>query len=145
MAANQRRSGFQAFERVLQIPMSDCGGADNERAVADCIGNGGEFFGSLQYLIRADSGARTFESDLVGIHQPQAENSKIAHGAGGSADVQGIADIHQDYAQSIEFRWRRQADLFYGKLYGRGLRKAFTAGAGRRNVLLATGFRKPLT
>ena len=67
-----------------------------------------EFFGARQYVGCAHGGASAFKSHIVGIHYTQMLKSEIAHRPRGCADVEGIARVHQDDAQTIEFGSARQ-------------------------------------
>src|SRR5271155_6138959 len=87
---------------MLQIPVADGGGSDDERAVGDGFGDGLELFGTLEYVRRADGGARFAKRRLVGIHHAQMPKSEIAHGAGGRADIERVARGDENDAQAVE-------------------------------------------
>jgi hypothetical protein len=114
MSANERRASFEAMDGVLQVTMPDRGGADNERAIGDGFGDGGEFFGAGEYGCGADGGASAFESDVVGIDDAEMKKSEVAHGSGGSADVKRVAGVDEDDAEAVEFWGSEQDGLFYG-------------------------------
>jgi hypothetical protein len=94
---------------MLQVAMADCGGSHHERAVGYCFGYGLVLFGAGQHRRGTYGGTGTLKCHLVGIHYAQVVKSKIAHRPSGRADVEGIARVHQDNAQSIEFSSKRQA------------------------------------
>jgi hypothetical protein len=95
---------------MLKIAMSDGGGANDKRAIGDSLGDGGEFLGSGKNIGRGPHGrACTFKSYIIGIHDSQMEETEIAHGAGGCADIEGVTSVDQDDAQAIEFNRSRQA------------------------------------
>lgn len=115
MRAYERGAGFKALNRVLKIAVSDGGGADDERAIGDGLGDRSEFLCVGEDIgCCAHGRASAFKGDVIGIDDMQVKESEIAHGASGRADVQGIARVDQDDAQAIEFRGSSQADLFYG-------------------------------
>ncbi len=93
MGADEGRAGFEALQGMLQVAMSDGGGSDHERAIGHGFGNGGELFSVGENLGGANRGARAFVGDVVRIHYTQVKKSEVAHGAGGGADVEGIAGV----------------------------------------------------
>ncbi len=109
MRANQRSTHFQSLEGMLQVAMTNRCRSDHQRAIGNCFGYGFVLFGAGQYFRSADGGARALKCHFVGIHHPQVMKSKVAHGTSGRADVEGIARVHQDNAQTIEFSRKRQA------------------------------------
>lgn len=118
MPANQASAWLQTLEGVLQVAMADCGGSDHERAIGNGFGYGFEFFCIGEQVRGAHGRTCILEGYIVGIHYPQMEKSKIAHCPSSSTDVEGIAGVHQDHAQMIEFSGNRQAKniLRYGLL-----------------------------
>lgn len=120
MRTNQRGAGFKALNGVLKVAVSDGGGADNKRAIGDGLGNGGEFLrGGKNIGRRSDSGASAFKGYVVGVNDAKLKEAKVAHGAGGRADVQGIAGVDQDDSQVIEFNRSRQGFILRQQLRGR--------------------------
>jgi hypothetical protein len=108
--ANQLGTRFKALNGVLKVAVSDGGGADDERAIGDGLGNGGEFLcGGKDIGRRTYGGASALKSYIVWVNDAQVEEAEIAHGAGRCADIQGIASVDKDHAQAIEFKRRRQA------------------------------------
>jgi hypothetical protein len=99
---------------VLQVAMAYSGGSDHERAVGNRLSYGFEFFSVGQQVRCAYGGACVLKGDIIGVYDPQVKKSKIAHCPSGGADVQGIARVHQDHAQMIEFSRNSQARIFYG-------------------------------
>jgi hypothetical protein len=108
MSANERRARFQAMKRMSQVAIPHCRSSNHQRAVGNRFGYGFEFFGARQYVGCAHGGASAFKSHIVGIHYTQMLKSEIAHRPRGCADVEGIARVHQDDAQTIEFSSARQ-------------------------------------
>ena len=95
------RAVFQAAEGMLQLAVADAGGADHEAAIGHGVGEGGEFRGAIQQRGSADGGAGFAEGDVVGVDDAQVGEAEIGHGAGGSADVEGVASGDQDHAQVV--------------------------------------------
>jgi len=89
--------------------VADCGGSDHKRAIGNGFGNGFEFFGAGQNIRGIHGGAGALKCHIVGIHHAQMAKSEVAHRPRGRADVQGIACVHQDNAQMIEFSRNRQS------------------------------------
>jgi len=81
----------EAADGVLQLAEADGGGSNNESAIFDGFGDGLELFGLGEHGLGADGGAGFAKSQLVGIHHAKMKEAEVAHGAGGSADVEGIA------------------------------------------------------
>jgi len=82
---------------------ADGGGSDDEGAIIDSFGEGLELFGTGEQRGGADGGTRLAKSQLIGVHHAKMEEAEIAHGAGGCADVEGIARADEDDAQAVEF------------------------------------------
>jgi hypothetical protein len=101
--ADQRSSLLEALDGVLQFAVADGGGADDEGAVRDGFGEGGEFFGGGEDGGSADGGAGFTKSQFVWIDHAEVEETEVAHGAGGGADVERIARVDEDDAQAVEF------------------------------------------
>ena len=93
---------FEAFDGVLRVAAANGGGADDERAVRDGFGKTVERFGAGEKRRGAYGGACFAKSQLVRIHDRKMEEAKVAHGAGGGADVKRIARVDEDDAQVIE-------------------------------------------
>ncbi len=99
---------FQALERVLQDAAADGGGSNHERAVGDGFCNGVVLFGLRKQRGSSDGRTRFAKGRVVGVHQAQAKEAKVAHGARRSANVERIARGHEDDAQAVEFYWSTQ-------------------------------------
>lgn len=89
-------TGFQAVHGMLNLTVAERGGADDERAVGDSFGEGGEFFGLLHDGGGADGGAGFAESEVVGLDDTEVEESEVAHGASGGAEVEWVAGADQN-------------------------------------------------
>ena len=109
MCANQWRACLQPLQRMLQIAMANSSGPNHQRAIGNGLGYRLVFFRAGQQVRRAHGRTRSFKCHIVGIHQPQMLKSKVAHRPSGRADVEGIARVHQDNAQTSEFSRKRQA------------------------------------
>ena len=103
MPADDWGTSLQAMKRVLQVAMADGRGSDDEGAIGNGFRHGGEFPGIDENVGGTDGGPSVFEGHFVRIHHPQVEESEVAHGAGGGADVERIARVDEDDAKIIEF------------------------------------------
>ena len=81
----------------MRNAVADGGGADDERAVGDGFGDGGEFFGGDEDRSASDGGASLTEGGFVRLDDAHAEEAEVAHGASGRADVQRIARRDQNH------------------------------------------------
>jgi len=106
---------LKAPDGVLQLTEADGGGSDDERAVRDGFGEGLEFFGASEERRGADRGARLAERQFVGVYHTKMEESEVAHGTGGGADVEGIARTDEYDAQAVEFRMGSQGRRVYSR------------------------------
>jgi len=57
-----------------------------------------ELFGTGEQRCGADGGTRLAKSQFIRVHHAKMEESEVAHGAGGGADVEGIARTDEDDA-----------------------------------------------
>jgi hypothetical protein len=106
--ADETRALFKALDRVLQFARADRCGSDDERAVSNSFGDSLELLGMGKKRQCADRGVRFAKGQFVGVHDAEVEESEVAHGAGGRADVEGIARVDEDDAQVVELGWRGQ-------------------------------------
>jgi len=90
---------------VLQPALPDGGGADNKGAIGYGIGDG-VILCSAGKDVRCgtDCGPGLPKRRLKRINHPQVRNTEVAHGTGGSPEIERVARGHQDDAQAIEFR-----------------------------------------
>src|SRR5579872_6068235 len=119
MGADQRSSGFETRYGVLEIAMSDGGGADDQRAIGNGLSDGFKFFGVEEHGGGAHGGAGALESDFVRVNHAQAGESEIAHGAGCGANVERVADVHKNDAQIVEFRGDGQVEFILRQMVWR--------------------------
>ena len=99
---------FEAFDGMQRVAAANGGGADDERAVRDSFGERLEFFSAGEKRRCTHSGACFTKSQFVGIHDAKMEETEVAHGPGGGADVERIARVDEDDAQVIELGWGGQ-------------------------------------
>ena len=97
---------------MLQVAVSGYGGADDQFAIFDSLGDLVVLFGFGQQAGGADGRLRFAKCGFVGIHDAQAHDSKIAHGAGGGSDVERVARGYQHYAETVELGLSGQRCLF---------------------------------
>lgn len=112
-AADQASAVLEPFEGMTESAAADGGGADDQGAIGDGVGQGGEFAGVGQDLCATGGGAGLAEGGRVGLDDAQMRKAEIAHGAGGRAEIEGIARGHQDDTQAFGLRRGQQNGLFY--------------------------------
>lgn len=88
---------------MLQLPVSNCRGSHDERAIGNGFGHGFVMLRACEDCGSAYGGARVAKRGFVRLHHAQMPDAEIAHGARGRADVQGIARRDQNDAQAVEF------------------------------------------
>lgn len=101
--AEEARGLIEPTDRVLQLAQSSGGGSHNETAIFDRFSNGLKLFGFGEQRRGADGGTRLAKCELVGVHHAKMEETEVAHGAGGSADVEGIARGDKHDPQEVGF------------------------------------------
>lgn len=101
--AEESHGLIEPADRMLHLAQSNCGGSYHETAIFDRFSNGLELFGFGKQRCGADGGARLAKCELVGVHHAKMEKTEVAHGAGGSADVEGIARGDKHDPQEIGF------------------------------------------
>ena len=99
LAADQARAIFQPAQRVLQLAMADGSGSDHQAAVGHGIADVRKLFRRGEHRSRVDRGARFAECDLVRIHNSQAREAEVGHGACGGADVQRVSRRDEHHAK----------------------------------------------
>lgn len=92
--------------------MTDGGCAHYHRAIRYGFCDGAEFFGFRQHFRRPHSRSRLAKGNLVGVNDPEAEDSEIAHGTGCGPDIERVPRIHQHNAKMIQ-RVFHSAQPFY--------------------------------
>src|SRR5271157_4359757 len=103
---------FQASKRVLRFAMTDRGGSDHEAAVHDGFGDALVLLRLGQQGRGADGGARLAKCYFIRVHDPQAREAEVAHGASRRAEVERIARRDQYNAQIAELRWLKQTTFY---------------------------------
>lgn len=87
---------------MQRVATANGSGTDDEGAVLDGLCESLEFFSASEKRRGAHSGACFPKSQFVGIHDAKMEETEVAHGAGGGANIEGIARVDEDDAQVIE-------------------------------------------
>jgi hypothetical protein len=100
---DEGRGFFEAPDGVLQLTGAHGRGSDDQRAILHSFGDGLELFGLGEQRLGADGGTRLPKCQLVRVHHTKMEKAKVAHGACGSADIEGIARVDEDDAQAVGF------------------------------------------
>ena len=95
--------GFKGRDRLQQIALGT-GGADDEGAVGDGLGQVLELLRCREDRLSVDGGLRLLKGDGVRMHDAQAGKAEVGHGASGRADVERVAAVDQDDVQAILFR-----------------------------------------
>ena len=85
---------------MLEDALADSGGAEDQGAVGDGVGDGLVLGGVLEDARRIDCGLGRCEWDGVLVDNAQLGVAEVVHGAGDGADVGGVAcaDEHDDDA-----------------------------------------------
>ncbi len=100
--ADEGRTLFKAPDRVLQFAEAGSSGSNDEGAVRDGFGHGFELLCADEHRRGSDGGTRFAKRQFIGIHDTKMEETEVAHGAGGRADVERVARIDEDDAQAVE-------------------------------------------
>jgi hypothetical protein len=108
--------GFEGRDWLQQIALS-AGGADDQGAVGDGLGELLELFGCSEDGLSIDGGLRLLKGDGVRMHYAQVGEAEVGHGAGGRANVEGVAAVDQDYVEAGLFCGCEHR----GTVYGSGL------------------------
>ena len=103
MLAEVPGSLVEATHRMLQLTKADGGCPHNEGAILYGFGDGSKFFGLGEQRRGADGRTRLAESEFVRVHYAKMEKAKVAHGAGGGADVERIARGDKYDPQAVRF------------------------------------------
>ena len=133
MRTNDGSTNFQALEGMLQIAMSDGGGSDYKRTIGHRFGHSFEFFSTGQHGSGTHSGTCALKGHVVGIDHSQMVKSEIAHRPGGGANVERIARVNKNDAQTVEFSRSEQTIVILRQALGKGLRNA----RGSRAIVIA--------
>ena len=107
MLLDDTRSPFETVQGQVQFAMADGGGADDQRAIGDGFAESLIDLGGVENFLRADGGARSLEGDVVGMHEAEVRETKIADRACGSADVERIARIDEDDSEVCDLFGRK--------------------------------------
>src|SRR5947209_9523430 len=81
---------------MRQLAAAQRRGSDDERTVRDCIRYALELARIYEHARSSDRGACFAESLRIGIHQPQAVESKVAQGARNRPDIERVARAYKD-------------------------------------------------
>ena len=100
-AGDQARAILQAADGMLEFPMTDGGGAHNQAAIGDGLGDARELLGRLEQGRRADRRARLAKSHVVGVDHAQAGEAEVGHGTCRRSDVERVARGNQDDAEVV--------------------------------------------
>ena len=104
--ANQAGAGFQALHRMMQLPVVDRGGSNDQRAIGDGLGNAPIRFGIGQQGCRSYCRAGLAKCYVVRADYPHVRKPEITHGTRRCSDVQRVARGHQHHTQTIELLGR---------------------------------------
>ena len=88
---------------MLQVAVTNSGGADYERAVGHSVRDGSVFLRAGQNRSATHRGTRLAKGAFKRIHHSQVRASKVAHRAGSRSDVERISRRNENDAQAIEF------------------------------------------
>jgi hypothetical protein len=94
---------IEGANRVVQLPLAHGGGSHNETAIFDSFRDGLELLGFGKQRRGTNGGTRLAKSQFVRVYYAKMEKTKVAHGAGGGADVEGVARGHKHHPQAVGF------------------------------------------
>lgn len=94
---------------MLEVALADGGGADDEGAVGDGLGYGGEFGCGGEDGGRIDGGACGFEWDRVLVDDAEVGEAEVVHRAGDGADVLRVAGADENDGDAVEIFRREHA------------------------------------
>jgi hypothetical protein len=105
-------AGFGQIEnRLLGFAAVERAGAEDEGAVGDGFGEGLVDFGVAEQAGRADGGLGLHPIDGEGSDDAEALEAEVGHGAGGCADVHGIAWGDEDYVNAVALGGSQQGSI----------------------------------
>jgi len=88
----------------LEVALADGGGAGDEGAVGDGLGDGRELSGGGEDGGGVDGGAGGFERDGILVDDAEVGEAEVVHGAGDGADVLRVAGADEDDGDAVKFR-----------------------------------------
>lgn len=91
--------------------MASGGGADDERAIGNSIGNAVELFCGGEDVGGVDGGTSFAKRRLKRVYQAEAGEAKVAHRACSSADVKRVAGGDKHDGKAIELGGVRQIGM----------------------------------
>lgn len=94
---------IEAADGVLQLARAYGGGSHNETAIFDRLRDGLELRSAGKQRSGAHGGTRLAKSQFVGVYHTKMEETEVAHGAGGRANVKGISRGHKNDPQMVGF------------------------------------------
>ena len=98
---------------MLQFAISDCRGSHDKGTIGDSAGKAVKNLRPRKDFRSSHGGSGLAEGRLERVHDAQRTKPKIAHGACGCPDVQGIARGHKDHVHAVELKQFGQDPLFY--------------------------------
>lgn len=81
--------------------MGDAGGAEDEGAVGDGVGQGGKFAGGGEDGCCTDGGAGLVPGGSPGLDDAEVVEAEVDHGAGGGTDVERVAGVDEDNGDAM--------------------------------------------
>ena len=103
MFAEKAGGLIQQMDPVLRLAAANGGRSDHKRAIFDSVSKGLELLSTGKQWRGADCGTRLAKSQFVGIHDAKMGETKVAHGAGSGADIEGIARGDKHDPQVVGF------------------------------------------
>ena len=114
---DQASTLLQWAEGVTYVPASDRRGSDDQTAIRYSCSHFFVFLGAGEQLRGTHGRPRLPKRNFVGIHDPQAQESEVAHGTSCCSQVKRIARGDQDDTQVIEFCRHWQDGIFYAGVW----------------------------
>ena len=99
--SNEAGGLIQAADWVVQLTLADGGRSDDQCALLNSLSDSFEFFGTGEQWFGADGGTGLAKSQLIRVNDRKMEETKVTHGAGGGADIEGISWRDKNDAQAV--------------------------------------------
>ena len=107
--------GFGQVEQlVVELALADGGGADDESAVGDGLGDRGKGARGGHHLGGVDGGLRSLKRWEEFIDHAEGAEAEVVHGAGDGADVGRVARADEDDGDAGQLRIGEHASPIVG-------------------------------
>lgn len=114
---DQASTLLQRVEGMTNIAASDRRGSDDQIAIRYSCTHFFVFLGAGQQLRGTHGRPCLPKRNFVGVHDPETQESEVAHGTSCCSQVNRIARGDQDDTQVVEFCRHRQDGIFYAGVW----------------------------